>query len=217
MKHSILLFALLLSCDAIIEVKDISKDRVAIISPGDSAVITSTNLNFLWNEVDEAMQYKLQIAKPNFQSIVTILEDTSITDTRFSKILSTGDYQWRLRAENSEYQTSYTTYSFSVVESEVENLTNTAVTLLAPANSVIFSTSDVINFSWDTVANAEEYTIQIARPNFENAIEIIRNETIDTTSFSVSNLAAQNYQWRVKAKNSNSETSYTSQNFTVEE
>lgn len=216
-KLIIVLFILVMSCNDIIEVEDISNKAVTILAPTEGATLTETNVTFSWNTLEDAERYKLQIAAPNFENTITIAEDTTITASSFSKVLSAGNYEWRLRAENSDYQTAYTTQSFSITESDAVDISNELITLLAPAAAIIFTTTDAINFSWETVLNTETYTIQIATPDFANAIEIIENEIVNTTSFSVSNLEAQEYEWRVKAQNSDYETIYTTQSFTVEE
>ena len=205
------------NCEDIIGVEDISNKEVSILAPTEASVLTNTTVNFSWNAVEEADSYRLQIATPDFENTTAIEEHTLVTAINFTKALNSGSYQWRVRAENSNYQTPYTTQSFSITESDAVDISNEEVILLAPADNLIFLTTDTINFSWDMVLNAEEYTIQIATPDFASAIEIIENEIISTTVFSVSNLEAQDYEWRVKAQNSDYETSYTAQNFTVEE
>lgn len=210
-------FLLVFSCDDIIEVTDISEEAVTILAPTDTSVLTETTVNFSWNSVEDAESYRLQIATPDFENTTAIEEDTLVTTTNFSKALNSGNYEWRVRAENSDYQTTYTTQGFSITESDAVDISNEDVVLLAPADAITFTTTDTINFSWETVLNADNYTIQIAAPNFASAIEIIENEMVTTTSFSVSNLDAQEYEWRVKAQNSDYETDYTTQGFTVEE
>lgn len=216
-KLIILLFVLVMSCSDIIEVEDISNKTVTILAPTEAAILTETTVTLSWNTLEDAESYKLQIATPDFGNTIAIAEDTTITTTSFSKALSAGNYEWRLRAENSDFQTAYTTQSFNVTESDAVDISNETVVLLAPADTIVFTTTDTINFSWENVLNLETYTIQIATPDFANAIEIIENEIVNTTSFSVSNLEALNYEWRVKAQNSDYETIYTTQSFTVEE
>lgn len=117
MKCKIVLFLLALiifSCEDIIEVPDISQKVVVVLAPTEDVVINETNINFSWNIVEDADTYKLQIATPNFEAATQIVLDTTITNTNFTKMLDVGSYQWRIRAENSDYQTNYTTQSFTV-------------------------------------------------------------------------------------------------------
>lgn len=112
----ILLVFLLVSCEEIIEVEDISNRNVTILAPTDTAILTITNINFSWNEVEDAEQYRLQIATPSFEMANQIVLDTTIVSTNFNKTLELGSYQWRVRGENSDYQTEYSTQSFTVEE-----------------------------------------------------------------------------------------------------
>jgi len=216
-KLILVLFILVISCSDIIEVEDISNKNVSVLAPTEGAILTTTSVQFSWNAVNDADRYKLQIARPDFENATAIKEDSSITGTYFSKVLGSGSYQWRVRAENAEYQTVYTIQGFSITESDAIDISNQEVVLLAPANAIVFNTTDTINFSWETILNAENYTIQIATPNFQNAVEIIENEIVTTTNFSISSLEAQDYEWRVKAQNLEYETGYTFQGFTIEE
>ncbi|WP_461587606.1 fibronectin type III domain-containing protein [Winogradskyella sp.] len=95
---------------------DISNDQVEITAPSNNSTLTITNVNFSWESIHDAEQYKLQIATPSFEEANQVVLDTTIIATGFIQGLSTGDYQWRVRAENSDYQTVFTTQSFSIEE-----------------------------------------------------------------------------------------------------
>lgn len=117
MKKSIIYLLLIFlsqSCEDIIEVPDISQKAVVVLAPTEDVVINETNINFSWNTVEDADNYKLQIATPNFEAAIQMVLDTTITNTNVTKTLDVGSYQWRVRAENSDYQTNYTTQSFTV-------------------------------------------------------------------------------------------------------
>jgi len=109
-------FGLLISCDDIVEVEDISNSTVTILAPTDNAELNQTTLMFSWESVEDAETYKLQIATPSFLEALQIVEDTTVTTQHFSKTLDYGTYEWRVRAENSSYHTAYTTHQFSIVE-----------------------------------------------------------------------------------------------------
>ena len=103
-------------CSEIVEVVDISNDQVEITAPTNNSTLTIANVNFSWESIEDAEQYKLQIATSSFEEANQVVLDTTIIATGFNQILSTGDYQWRVRAENSDYQTIFTTQSFSIEE-----------------------------------------------------------------------------------------------------
>ncbi len=103
-------------CSEIIEVVDISNDQVEITAPTNNSTLTIANVNFSWGSIEYAEQYKLQIATPSFEEANQVILDTTIIATGFNQSLGAGDYQWRIRAENSDYQTVFTTQSFTIEE-----------------------------------------------------------------------------------------------------
>ncbi|AUC77560.1 hypothetical protein CW732_18495 [Olleya sp. Bg11-27] len=204
------------NCDAIIEVEDISNKTITILAPVEGSSLTTSNVVFSWQSVEDTENYHIQIANPTFTNAIEVITDSLVTSTNFTVALTTNTYEWRVRAENSGYQTAYASQSFSVTETDAVDISNETVVLLAPADGLVFDTTDTINFSWETVLNADSYVVQIATPSFADAIEIIEDQTTTATSFSVSTLDVNSYEWRVKATNSDYQTNYTTQAFTIE-
>lgn len=118
MKRVLILIGLIVlwSCDDIIEVPDISSETVAVLAPTDGAALTTTSVTFNWSSVEDVDNYRIQIATPSFANAEQLLTDSLTTDTNFDITLQSGEYEWRIRAENSDYQTAYTTQSFSIEE-----------------------------------------------------------------------------------------------------
>ena len=116
MKKIITLFILLLlfNCEEIIEVEDISGDRISILAPTEASVLTDPNVTFSWNSLEDAEFYRLQIATPSFENAEQIELDSLISSLNFSKELYIGQFEWRVRGENSEFETSYTTQNFTI-------------------------------------------------------------------------------------------------------
>lgn len=104
------------ACDDIIEVEDISNREVVVLAPSNHVVLSVSDVLFTWSPLEDVETYHLQITTPSFESAQQIVKDTTLTTTSFSTTLSFKDYQWRVRAENSGYQTNYTTNSFSIEE-----------------------------------------------------------------------------------------------------
>jgi len=114
-KYVIILVAFsFLSCDDIIEVQDISNDSVTVLAPTNNAVLSNTVLTFSWEALQDAEHYHLQIATPTFAEAIQIVRDSTLTETSFSTTLENSNYEWRIRAENSNYVTEYTTQNFSI-------------------------------------------------------------------------------------------------------
>lgn len=203
------------SCDDIIEVVDITNETVSVLAPKNGTVLNDEGVTFTWEPINEAISYKIQIAVPNFENATQIVTDSLVTNTFFNQILSSGNYEWRVRAENSDYATTYTSTKFSVMAPDPVDISNSTVVITTPEDNTTFSTTDTISFSWETLEGANEYELQIVTPDFDSPVETISDETISITNFSVSNLNQNTYEFRVKATNSGFATGYTEISFTV--
>jgi hypothetical protein len=104
------------SCDDIIDVENISETTRTVLAPTNDSVLAEGDIIFSWDALQDATQYRLQIATPTFENAAQVVLDSTVTATNFSKSLGLGHYEWRIRAENSEYQTGYITQNFTVEE-----------------------------------------------------------------------------------------------------
>ncbi|WP_339609473.1 hypothetical protein [uncultured Planktosalinus sp.] len=216
-----LLFIAALACEDVLFEEDISSHEVFLLAPSDNSVVLDSLVNFSWNTLQGATKYQIQIAIPNFSSPSQIIIDSTFIDTlnsntqRASLILPDNEYQWRVRAQNNSSQTAYTINSFSV-EARVfdEDISNETLTLLSPSNNATLDIKE-ITFNWESVNFSENYKIQIATPNFENPLQVVFDSITSDTN--VTHILDNGiYEWRVKAKNSSSETAYSSRSFVVD-
>lgn len=206
--------ASLLSCEDIISVTDISDDSIHLISPIDEVILDSSSpVNFIWLRVEASDFYEVQINRRITNELTESVLDTLITDTigssvAFSKSLSEGIYIWNVKAINSDFQTELSSAGFSI-ESQIDDdeIVDANVVLLAPADEQVLTLND-ITFSWENVQVASSYQIQVADPNFLDAIQIIEDSTTTntTTTFQIQDGL---YEWRVKAINEFGESLYT--------
>lgn len=111
---AIVMVCAVFNCEELIEVEDISNETVSILAPVNNLIINDNTVNFSWESLNFSEEYKLQIASPSFDSAIEIVEDTLISSTNFSKTLTTGDYQWRVKAINFGYETTYTTQNLTI-------------------------------------------------------------------------------------------------------
>ncbi|WP_428231946.1 hypothetical protein [Flavobacterium sp.] len=95
----------------------------------------------------------------------------------------------------------------------VDDITKKEVSLTAPANNAILSTSGV-TFSWETVEDADKYQLQIAIPSFEAAQQIVLDTVVSKNSYT-QQLNIGKYEWRIRAINSAYETVYTKRSFEI--
>src|SRR5690606_4419635 len=95
--------------------------------------------------------------------------------TSFTKELLPGDYEWRIKAINSGYETVYTANTFSV--SETDGLAGNTVILNAPGDNFITNQTE-ITLSWGPLTDATEYRVQILDDGEEIVLEEIITESI---------------------------------------
>ncbi|MGY0407916.1 MAG: hypothetical protein ACWIPJ_06130, partial [Polaribacter sp.] len=109
MKKKLLLITLLVflcNCEAIF-VENISEKTVILLAPVSKSEVASGTIQFNWQEVLDATKYKIQIAKPSFSAASQILLDSLTSSSIISKNLEVGDYEWRVKALNSDFSTNY--------------------------------------------------------------------------------------------------------------
>ncbi|WP_298535910.1 hypothetical protein [uncultured Algibacter sp.] len=119
MRNLFVLFVLMFlchACDDIIGVKDISSSSVKILAPTNNTVLKDTLITFSWEIVEDAERYHIQVATPSFSNALQIEADSTLAGTSFSTTLGFKTYEWRVSAENSDYNTGYTIQSFKIEE-----------------------------------------------------------------------------------------------------
>ncbi|MHA7832356.1 MAG: fibronectin type III domain-containing protein [Flagellimonas sp.] len=113
------------SCEDILEVPDISEQSVTLLAPSDGTVLEVNEVNLNWKEMEEAEGYNIQVATPTFENAAQLVIDSIVkidslgyVSTRLNKSLANGFYEWRVKAFNRGFETSYTSSSFQVMADE---------------------------------------------------------------------------------------------------
>lgn len=205
---AILLVITFLSCSEILIEKDISDSTVELVAPVNNAQFLSTSVTFTWNNVDDATEYQLQIAKPNFASPMQIVLDTVISTTSFTQQLAIGGYEWRVRAINSSYHTAYSS-RFVTVASNDDFQSNT-VLLISPSNNLITNTA-LQTLTWQSIIGATSYQLQV----YNDSNTLILDQNMSSTSYNYT-FPEGSYQWRVRASNGTETTLYSSRSALVD-
>lgn len=200
------------SCEDILE-EDITDDIVQIIAPSSGDIIESNVVNFQWNQLKGADKYRVQVYNA---SLSIVLDSVVNNKTSLVVPISAGEYQWRVRGENSGYQSTYSfPASFSVFESL--DLTNQQVLLSNPSDN-IYTKSTSLTCSWQTLNPADYYELELVNVTAGQTI-VHQESNITSTSFLLNNtLLAQDakYEWKVKGVNATSETGFSSRSFYVD-
>lgn len=96
-----LLFSFCFSaCSEFIEYP-LEKESVELLAPMDSLSTKDSVVSFYWTNHQDADNYRLQIARPNFDSIQKVIVDTVTTLDHLNLTVNPGKYTWRVRPENS--------------------------------------------------------------------------------------------------------------------
>lgn len=199
------------SCEDILE-KDITDDLVQIIYPQSNSSIYSNVVNFQWNNLTGASKYRIQILDSNS----SIVLDSLVTQNNLSYPLLQGSYQWRVRAENYAYTSTYSNnINFSVFQTN--DLTNQQVILTNPSDNFYTNNSSII-VSWQNLPAATSYSFELV--NVTNGETIINQQSnLLNNNLTINNsLLAQDaeYRWKIKAVNSSSETVFFARKFMLD-
>lgn len=105
---------------------------------------------------------------------------------------------------------------------EEPDISQIEVQLLAPTDGAVIVDNEV-SFNWNFVEDTRSYKIQLAKPSFANAVQIVFDSLIEQDSLGDLDTRIQNirilngqYQWRVKALNGGFETAYTTATFIID-
>lgn len=203
-----LLCLILVGCEAVF-VANISKSKVYLTAPSNNVQVQSGKVRFTWNTVEDADSYVVQIGKPNFSQTQQLVLDTTISTTRFEKELIAGNYEWRVKAVNSAYETQFQTNTLEVTGT---SLTTSTLELVSPQNDFVTNIGNV-NLVWKAIAGAKEYHVQVWKPDVNGT----KVKDIITTNVSTTNAFEDGkFTWRVRAQNDTENSKYTARILTVD-
>jgi hypothetical protein len=211
--NKIILIALAIftySCEDILE-EDISNDTVQIISPTKDAKVESNVVNFKWNAIKGADKYRIQI----YESNEVLLLDSLTSKTSITLPLEAGNYMWRVRGENYAYESIYS-FPSNFSTTIPDDLTNQQVILLSPDNDKFMNFIN-ITLNWEVLAKATSYNAKVV--NTATGQEVFSKSDLTDTSVRLDlvSLADGTYEWRLKAKNTESETKqYSARKFSID-
>jgi uncharacterized protein YegP (UPF0339 family) len=211
--NKIILIALAIltySCEDILE-EDISDDTVQILSPANNAKIESNVVGFKWNSLKGADKYRIQV----YESNQVLVLDSLTTKTSITLPLNAGSYVWRVRAENYAYESVYS-FPSNFSTTIPNDLTNQQVILSSPENDKFVNFTN-ITLSWEPLKNASSYSLTVV--NTATSQEVYPKTDLTNTSVTLDlpTLADGTYEWRLKAKNAETETKqYSARKFNID-
>lgn len=206
----IALAAFTYSCDDILE-EDIGNDTVQIFSPANNSKIESNVVSFKWNTLNGADKYRVQI----YESDQILILDSLTNKTSITLPLAAGNYIWRVRAENYAYESIYS-FPSNFSTTIPDDLTNQQVILLSPENDKFVNFTNV-SLNWEALSNAASYSLKVV--NIATGQEAFSKGDLTDTSLTLNlpTLADGTYEWRLKAKNADTETKqYSARKFNID-
>lgn len=195
------------SCEDILE-KDITNSAVQINYPLANTNIYSNAVNFQWSKLDGATQYRIQVITPSNAIVI----DSTVTTNNLNIPLTEGSYQWRVRAENNAYTSTYTNNTTFTI-SQTSDLTTQQIMLSSPTDNYYTNNTNTI-VSWQNLNAATSYSFELVNVTNNNAI-VNQQSNLTATSVTLnSSILATDaqYQWKVKGLNNISQTAFTSRN-----
>lgn len=198
------------NCETIF-VENISKEQVVLLAPATNAELLPGTIAFNWQEITDATAYKIEIATPDFTNANQILLDSTTTALTILKKLDAGNYEWRVKALNSDYTTVYSTNNFSIIDT-VTLLPSATINLLLPIEDKI-SNSTNQTLVWESLEGATEYRIQLWSPDEDGTK--IEDETFSTTHFEF-DFPDGDFTWSVRGQSDTQNTVFTSRKIKID-
>lgn len=185
-----------------VEITAAPPDMPTIVSPTDGTRNLSGNTNLVWHSVSGATKYRLQISTDTDFTSGIILDQQNITDTAFTFAITQMGVKlyWRVRAENDNTQSSYSTTTYFTTR------------LATPTNLVvILDQSNMPELTWIDNSNNEN-GFKVERKNgvinSTNPYSEIANVTTANYSDPTA-LPNSTYTYRVYAYNNDAESGYS--------
>lgn len=179
-----------------------------LVYPANGALNISTSATLSWNTSAGADHYWIQVASdPAFSNMIYTNYSLTGTSQQIQGLSNNVTYYWQVKAVNAGGQSPWSSqWNFNTVNLPATSLN--VPSLISPSNGAV-SNPDTITFSWSPVPNASKYHFQLSDSSeFYNLIS--DDSMLTDTSVQVFNLKPnKTFDWRVKAENSNSSSSWS--------
>jgi len=185
----------------------------SLLLPTDNSTDVSYS-SFLidWDAISNVDSYQYQISTTNDFTSIIRSGNTSLTDKTITSLTPNTLYYWRVRGENvNGYSPWSTLWSFTT-----ETAVMVAPTLISPANNSTDISYASVSFSWNSTFGASEYIFEISQDNTFSTGVTTQNIAGTTNTLSGLNENTQ-YFWRVASTDGVTTSSWsTVWNFTTE-
>lgn len=173
----------------VIPVTNFSNNTVILLSPSNGLITNEDSFNLKWEEVREAIQYRIQVLDGEGEPI----QSETTSETNLDITFPEGGLKWQVRAEKDNEFTLYSSRDI-LVDKTPPNVP----ALTAPTNRQIL-TDPVVSFNWTrtTIPGSVEFdSIYIFR-NLNLTDLVLKDEP--TAPFETTLEADETYYWYMKA------------------
>lgn len=210
---TILVVTLAVSCEDVFE-NNISDENVTLVFPLANDTVKTSEVTFDWKKVEGAESYRLQVNDENSKRVL----DTLVETTFFPFGLESGEYTWRIRAENFAYQTAYTFPTTFRVEA-ADDLTTQTVVLTSPSNNFYINSASGVKLQWEKLRYADSYNLSLDKKKTSGTetLDIVTGITGVFTTIDASYLDEDaEYVWKVQAVNESSQSVFSSRSILLD-
>ena len=152
-------------CDDFIA-EDISEAQIVLNAPVNGASATQNEVAFWWEPLEVNTSYRLQVVNPSFEEAASLILDTLLREHQYSIDLDSGTYAWRVRAENGNYRSAFSTINAFTVATDRQPITeeeqtpNEAIQLETPEDN-FFTNQRNITFAWIGSRRLTNYQLRL--------------------------------------------------------
>lgn len=179
--------------------QNLSGTIITLLTPEDDFFINSQDITFLWQPVASVIEYNLQLSSPDFSNSTFFLDNVRIsTDNYDITSLPEGEYSWRVRGENNQGVTPYSTKKF-IIDITPPN----SPSLNLPINNTEVDLPVVLNWTVDESSNFDSlfiYSDSLISPP-------ILSLSLTDTEYIFSDSSEEEYFWRVRSQDEAGNTS----------
>jgi predicted phage tail protein len=164
--------------------------------PANGSFITTTQPQFTWAAVPNALTYSLKVCKQvDLTDCVLALDLNAVTGYKPSTSLDLGKYYWQLSVQTKDSPERMITpvLSFTITPASLA-----APVLLTPAVNLV-TNDTTVEMTWQLVPEAENYEVQISQ--LANFATLVETSTLPETATTSTSLPDGRYYWRVRTLN----------------
>src|SRR5690606_11613919 len=184
---------------ALAEVPPAPQSAPVPVSPTSGSVGVSLPAVLVWQPVEGALSYRVQVTAVGGSGAVVFDGDVPGTSAEVGGLSAGAVYEWRVRALNAAGQGPWSEpWGFTVAPPPV--VVPAAAILIAPQNQAA-EVPLISSLTWAAVDGADTYRIQLWKDG-EDANKLLDEEEITDLSYAVSLPDHEaGYSWRVRAAN----------------